>query len=997
MHAVKNGIIALGISVCLSSSPATAQYRAAPRPPLGPPPTAAPPTAAPTTRAGSVHAGSVHAGSVHAGSVHAGHRPSGVAQAVARGGPAPGAVRQVAGRQSPHAPRNSSGGLLGSWFGSGESRNTAPHAPQSLFERIGLGDGEKAETPHQAAKSADAQPNWEGVPYHRPHRATTAGGSAPITDPKDPSNRQLSRSVAQAQPTRSAANPQIPVPPAEGASRASRTERPSVAQLPTPFATSRPAPSPSPAASSSATYGALSATESSRRSGRRVVDPLDAYLDSEPELESASPVRADGQGPIADRGIADGPRVARRPVPAVSNAATSRRRTGAATGSSMPPSLAAADQSSTELAEGSSTTDSAADSGSTSGPALGTPVDPAATPAPALSRADGSRSPALNAAVAAPAGEPAAADSAESLFAAADVSAETSAAEAPAPLVRKSAPGGSSSPSPGESSVASSGDAWRASSTAQTQTATQADALKQSAAQTQPAAQAQLGVNARNAVGASLDASQTAVSVNTQPVNVVAEIPGIRVVTSGPAEIPIRQAVNYEVRVENRGSIAAPGALIRVTLPRWIGVQTQKASRGEIGEESNQREQQLLWQVEGLPAGSAETLTLALSAVEARQFDVAVEWAVLPQSNIAHVQVLEPKLELVIDGPDRVIYGQSQSYKVRVLNPGNGNAENVVFTLSPNSKTPQSQQIGRIPAGKEAHFEVELTARDRESLQIHGLAIGASGLETELTKSIEVVAADLEAVLSGPPLRYQASSAAYKLEITNRGDAACEQLTAVLQLPAGVKYEGGLPQPADASGKTTGAETSGNAIQWQVGQLAPGESAEYEFHCMMQETGEQKIAFQCEGTAAGAANVAFTTNVETLADLVLSVADPSAPAPVGEEVTYEIVLRNRGSKAATDVQTLAQFSDDVEPVRVEGGTGKVAPGQVVFDAIPRIEPGEELRLKVVAKAEKAGLHRFRTEIRSGETLLISEEATRYIELAGERVSQRSSSSEAELK
>ena len=84
----------------------------------------------------------------------------------------------------------------------------------------------------------------------------------------------------------------------------------------------------------------------------------------------------------------------------------------------------------------------------------------------------------------------------------------------------------------------------------------------------------------------------------------------------------------------------------------------------------------------------------------------------LPQKSTAKVQVREPRLDLTIEGPDEVVFGQSQTYKVRVLNPGDGTAPNVVFTLSPNSATPQTQKIGDIPPGKEAQFDVELTAQD---------------------------------------------------------------------------------------------------------------------------------------------------------------------------------------------------------------------------------------------------------------------------------------------
>ena len=85
---------------------------------------------------------------------------------------------------------------------------------------------------------------------------------------------------------------------------------------------------------------------------------------------------------------------------------------------------------------------------------------------------------------------------------------------------------------------------------------------------------------------------------------------------------------------------------------------------------------------------------------------------------------------------------------MRVLNPGDGTAANVVFTLSPNSATPQSQRIGDIPPGKEAQFDVELTAQDLGDLQIHGLASADLDLRTESIKTIKVAAAKLEAIFS---------------------------------------------------------------------------------------------------------------------------------------------------------------------------------------------------------------------------------------------------------
>ena len=107
--------------------------------------------------------------------------------------------------------------------------------------------------------------------------------------------------------------------------------------------------------------------------------------------------------------------------------------------------------------------------------------------------------------------------------------------------------------------------------------------------------------------------------------------------------------------------------------------------------------------------------------------------------------------------------------------------------------------------------------------------------------------------------------------------------------------------------------------------------------------------------------------------------DPEGPVPVGSDATYELRIRNRGTKAAENVEVLAYFSNGVEPVSADGQTHRISPGQVVFDPIPAIPPAAEIVLKVKAKAEVAGNHVFRAEVhcKAIGTRLVREEVTHY--------------------
>ena len=474
----------------------------------------------------------------------------------------------------------------------------------------------------------------------------------------------------------------------------------------------------------------------------------------------------------------------------------------------------------------------------------------------------------------------------------------------------------------------------------------------------------------------------TQATMKSQGAQIVAsELPGIRVVTQGPSEVMIRQTNEYQIRVENRGSIDAEGVLVRVHIPDWADVQGHNATRGELNDQQQDNDpSRMVWTIDHLPAGASEQLFVRLMAARSGTYNLDVDWTLVPQKSIAQVRVHEPKLQLKIEGPDSVVYGDSQTYKVRVLNPGDGTAPNVVFTLSPNSATPQSQKIGDIPAGKEAQFEVELTAQDLGELKINGLATGDLELRSEANKTIRVSAAKLEAVIAGPELKYKDTEAVYSLQLENLGDATSRNIVATLRVPSGAKYLGGIE----------GVTVQRGVLKWNVSDLAPGMTREYQFKCNMNATGTQLFALDCKGSASGQAAVTIETVVESIADLVLEIKDPIAPAPIGREVIYEIIVHNRGSREAIDIRTIAQFSHGIEPLRTEGQSGEIVTGQVLFDPIPRIGPGEEVRLRVVAEAERAGHHRFRTEVRSGDTVLVAEEATHYMNPRSDRVSHRSS-------
>ena len=112
---------------------------------------------------------------------------------------------------------------------------------------------------------------------------------------------------------------------------------------------------------------------------------------------------------------------------------------------------------------------------------------------------------------------------------------------------------------------------------------------------------------------------------------------------------------------------------------------------------------------------------------------------------------------------------------------------------------------------------------------------------------------------------------------------------------------------------------------------------------------------------------------------MLSVADPKGPLPTGDQIDYKISVKNRGTRTANGVNLVMQFSEGIEPVKADGFRNKIATGQVIFDPIVRIEPGQEVILSVTASAIKSGTHIFRAQLTCTESdsREIAEGTTRF--------------------
>jgi hypothetical protein len=446
----------------------------------------------------------------------------------------------------------------------------------------------------------------------------------------------------------------------------------------------------------------------------------------------------------------------------------------------------------------------------------------------------------------------------------------------------------------------------------------------------------------------------------------------------GPKQIMVGRDACYHLLLRNEGGAAADDFVASVHIPYWADVVSTSATKGVVRLPNNTESKTqgtLDWQFERLEPQSAETLTLHLVPHESRPLELGVTWTHAVMASKATVEVQEPKLKLQIAGPDEVMFGKAQVYRLTITNPGTGPTENVKIDLMPpggNDGSVSTHKLGNLAPGTSKSVEVELTARQAGKLSVKAAATAEGGLTSDATKDIFCRKPELEVDWRGPNSQYAGTPATYYFRVRNPGTASADDVSVRVELPEGAKF-------ISASDGQVYDPDRGTVI-WRVGSLRPGDDCYTELKCAVNNTGKNQLRVSAS-TASGdlTDNKLATTDVIGLADLKLDIKDPHGPLPMGEEAVYEINVYNRGNNVAQDVNVVALFSDGLEPVSMDGAQYSVSDGRVAFHGIDKIPPGQTATLRVHAKAMKPGTHVFRAEVqcRDLEIKLAAEETTRF--------------------
>jgi uncharacterized repeat protein (TIGR01451 family) len=234
---------------------------------------------------------------------------------------------------------------------------------------------------------------------------------------------------------------------------------------------------------------------------------------------------------------------------------------------------------------------------------------------------------------------------------------------------------------------------------------------------------------------------------------------------------------------------------------------------------------------------------------------------------------------------------------------------------------------------------------------------------------VVVLASRLAIERTGPERRFVGRPATYSTQVSNQSSEPLNNVTVVERLPPGTELAA-VPEHGQY-------DPQQRTITWLIRQLGPHETSELKTSLVSADAGDYASQVQAWDAVGNRANVQTQLQVAGFASLKVDVSQLTrngGAVAVGEQVSLRMVVRNRGTTAASDVVTEFEIPPELEFVAAKPeGSYTLEGNKVRFNAIPTLDISGEAVIDIVCTARQPGQPTIAASIWSQELNPVREE------------------------
>lgn len=438
-----------------------------------------------------------------------------------------------------------------------------------------------------------------------------------------------------------------------------------------------------------------------------------------------------------------------------------------------------------------------------------------------------------------------------------------------------------------------------------------------------------------------------------------------------PREAQVGKPYTYQLRVTNLTDHALAGVVLHQKIPADFVI-ANGASRGSPGARDVSATSNGQAQFDIGTLGPKQSRTISVTGTPSRTgpIDTCLLAQYNPPTLCAVVNAVAPQIAVAVTGQQEADICQEIVYHYRVTNTGSGTAHNLVLreNLPKGLQTRDGRNaiavnIGDLGQGQSKDVPVTLRATEAGRFNSRAVVDSDAGQASAQEVTTAVHAPRLAVTIDAPKEEYVGDRVAYKVTVKNNGDAPAQG--AKLRFGA----TPGMVNFVDAQGgkgaQLASEEPNGGQ---SLGTIAPGQSREVTVDLQAIQGGPVTVKATALAQCAQPVTTPVQTVIKTVSASALVVTHNPDPVRIGTDVTYHIVVENKGNAADHNVVVKAIIPDSEKFVKAKGETEGSAQGQTVtFGAIPTLNAKQSMSWDVTAKALRSDEAQFRVTMTSQTT------------------------------
>ena len=445
--------------------------------------------------------------------------------------------------------------------------------------------------------------------------------------------------------------------------------------------------------------------------------------------------------------------------------------------------------------------------------------------------------------------------------------------------------------------------------------------------------------------------------------------PELKIEKIAPPNATLNQPMVYTIVIRNVGDSAANAVVVEDQIPMGTKL-SGTIPRAEL------TGKKLIWRLGTIKPGDLKEIQVKVVPVAEGQVG-SVATVNFTAEVSSRTTIASPKLSVKLTASPQVRVNETVTLNFVITNNGSVDAHRVVLRnlIPENLKLPDVAErdleydMGTIPAGKSQTVQLPLTAV-RPGKVVNRAVItvdGASAAEQQV--EINIIGQIVGLSRHGQTNWFVGRPVEFENRLTNNSLNPTNNTVIVESLPNTVEFvsasEGGRFDPKQRT------------VTWHVPHLDPNQTLSLKIKVTPKAIGNHAGSVQISENNRKGASTDYQFRAIGTSDLKIEFSEKAEAYSKGEQFTTRMVIRNKGSGAASNVAVRVTLPAELQFVSVRGPAGHTISGrEIIFEPINEIGGQGNVHFDLTLKAVQTGDSKLQIELQSAQFKkpLVHEEA-----------------------